>query len=54
MTVTLVRLVPVPIREVWPHEANDFTPWLAEPDNISVRNLAKRRRPGLLNFSNDR
>jgi hypothetical protein len=39
MAVTLGRLVPVPLREVWPHEANDFTPWLAEPDNISL--LAK-------------
>lgn len=25
---TLGRLTPVPPREVWPHEAHDFTPWL--------------------------
>jgi hypothetical protein len=29
MTAELGRLEPVPVRDVWPHEANDFTPWLA-------------------------
>jgi hypothetical protein len=24
------------LREVWPHEAQDFTPWLAEEDNIAL------------------
>ena len=24
------------LRKVWPHEALDFTPWLAENDNISL------------------
>ena len=28
----------VSLREVWPHEAQDFTPWLAE--NIDVLNNA--------------
>ncbi len=28
MTIELGRLVPVKAREVWPHEALDFTPWL--------------------------
>ncbi|MYA17976.1 MAG: DUF4268 domain-containing protein [Gammaproteobacteria bacterium] len=28
------RLVTVPLREMWPHEAVDFTPWLA--DNIDL------------------
>lgn len=28
------RLTPVPLREMWPHEAADFTPWLA--DNIDL------------------
>lgn len=32
----LGRLVPVPLRQIWPHEANDFTPWLADPDNLSL------------------
>jgi hypothetical protein len=26
----------VPLREVWKHEANDFTPWLAEEDNLNT------------------
>ena len=28
------RLTPVPLREMWLHEAADFTPWLA--DNIDL------------------
>ena len=24
------------LRKVWPHEALDFTPWLAEKDNIAI------------------
>lgn len=24
------------LREVWPHEASDFTPWLAEEENLSL------------------
>jgi hypothetical protein len=36
MTVTLGRLLSVPLREVWQHEANDFTPWLAKPENIAL------------------
>ncbi len=26
----IARLTPVPVREIWPHEAQDFTVWLAE------------------------
>ena len=26
----IAKLTPVPIREVWPNEARDLTPWLAE------------------------
>jgi hypothetical protein len=36
MTAPLGRLVSVPLREVWPHEANDFTPWLAKNENLSL------------------
>lgn len=32
----LGRLLAVPAREVWTHEANDFTPWLARPENIAL------------------
>lgn len=24
------------LRKVWPHEALDFTPWLAEEDNLTL------------------
>lgn len=24
------------LRKIWPHEAIDFTPWLAQEDNISL------------------
>lgn len=33
---TLGRLVPIAIRDVWPREDRDFTPWLAEPENLSL------------------
>ena len=36
MTLELGRLERVPVREVWPHEAKDFTPWLALPANLSL------------------
>jgi hypothetical protein len=35
MTIALGKLAPVPaLRSVWPHEASDFTPGLAEPDSL--------------------
>lgn len=36
MTIDLGRLEPVSVRGVWPHEANDFTPWLALSDNLTL------------------
>jgi hypothetical protein len=36
MTATLGRLIPVPVREVWAHEAKDFTPWLAKGENLAL------------------
>lgn len=35
-TASLGRLVTVPLRDVWPHEAKDFTPWLAESTNLAL------------------
>lgn len=32
----LGKLVSVSLREAWKHEANDFTPWLAEADNLNA------------------
>ncbi|MEO7643004.1 MAG: DUF4268 domain-containing protein, partial [Ramlibacter sp.] len=36
MKKNLSRLVRVPLREAWKHEAGDFTPWLAEEDNLNT------------------
>jgi len=35
-TRNLSHLVRVPLREAWKHEAGDFTPWLAETDNLNA------------------
>jgi hypothetical protein len=35
MKAQLSHLVRVPLREAWKHEAGDFTPWLAEADNLN-------------------
>lgn len=32
----LARLVPVGLRQGWPHEAASFTPWLAESENLAL------------------
>ena len=34
--VTLGRLEPVELRDIWRSEAAGFTPWLARPENLSV------------------
>jgi hypothetical protein len=34
--ISLSRLERVPLREAWKHEAGDFTPWLAEADNLDA------------------
>lgn len=36
MVPSLGRLISVPLREVWTHEANDFTPWLADTENLTL------------------
>ena len=32
----LARLEKVDLRDQWKDEAKDFTPWLAEPENIEI------------------
>ena len=32
----LGQLIKVPLREFWEGEASDFTPWLADEENISL------------------
>ena len=32
----LSKLERVPLREAWKHEASDFTPWLAETENLDA------------------
>lgn len=32
----LARLTPVDLREIWENETADFTPWLAEPENLRL------------------
>jgi len=34
--IDLSKLERVPLREAWKHEAGDFTPWLAETDNLDA------------------
>ncbi len=35
MPVAIGKIRQVPLREVWPNEAADFTRWLAKPENIA-------------------
>jgi hypothetical protein len=36
MKTNLSKLERVPLREAWRHEAGDFTPWLAEEENLNA------------------
>ena len=39
-TYNLDTIQKVPLREVWPHEAHDFTKWLAEEQNLATLGMA--------------
>lgn len=39
-TYDLDTIKKVPLREVWPHEAHDFTKWLAEEQNLATLGTA--------------
>jgi len=34
--ITLSKLTTVPLRDAWRQKANDFTPWLAKPENLDA------------------
>ena len=36
MKNALGRIEPVNVRDLWNSESDDFTPWLAEPENIRL------------------
>lgn len=36
MKTPLGKLERIPLRKAWSHEAGDFTPWLASPDNLGL------------------
>jgi hypothetical protein len=36
MKKSLSKLERVPLREAWKHEANDFTRWLVQEDNLNT------------------
>ncbi len=36
MQEELSRLKPIELRDIWPNEAADFTPWLAEEENLTL------------------
>lgn len=39
-TYNLDTIQKVPLREVWPHEAHDFTKWLADEQNLATLGMA--------------
>jgi hypothetical protein len=51
MNNKLDKLVSVPLREIWKHEAIDFTQWLALQENLDL--LAEEIGMDLLNPQNE-
>ena len=50
----LGRLKKVDLRNIWDNEAQDFTPWLAEEDNLSVLAETLRMELELVSQENQR
>ena len=44
-TTDLGRLEPVDLREVWPNEESDFTPWLADQKNLASKIVTRINSP---------
>lgn len=36
MTAPLGKLERIPLRKAWAHEAGEFTPWLAQAENLTL------------------
>lgn len=34
--ITLGRLTKIGLHDIWKSEAQDFTPWLAQPENLTI------------------
>ena len=49
-TTDLGRLEPVDLREVWPNEESDFTPWLAGQKNLASKIVTRINSPRPLNW----
>ena len=46
--MALEKLIRVDLREVWSDEAKDFTPWLAQPENLEILSEALDIELGLI------
>jgi Domain of unknown function (DUF4268) len=54
MVHALGKLETVPLRDVWPHEGTDFTPWLAEAENLAMLGEALELGPLQLQGTEER
>ena len=53
-TKDLVWLETVDLREIWADESGVFTPWLAEPDNLTRLGEALGNRSGGTRYGRER